>query len=401
MFSLCYRSNQTLNESAPGPDSEYEVLFNTSQRILRELNDAKAALYLPVIVFLATLVVVGTLGNLLVCGVYWNKLYKASSHYFILSLAILDLFSCLIGIPTEIADLRFPYMFYAPAACKLLRFVHSSTIIASSTILIEVAFDRYYRICKLGRQYSVKKAKLLCLLAMFLGILTSWPSCLLFGRKTVMVAPGVIGIDCSTEDSMRGTIYPMLYYAFLFGLFFMTLAFFLVLYSRIGYEILRRKKMTIGSKINSSASKNGNSSQALDPTSTEMSSEIEENTSGETSKKTSLAAMQKALVKQSRGQTLRVGKTTTVLFAVTLAYILCFLPFLVVMVLRSVIKDFEQKLNPMGEVVYKFCVKSFFINNAINPIIYSFLNATFRRDARHLIKRAWCACCCCCCSKDK
>ena len=88
----------------------------------------------------------------------------------------------------------------------------------------------------------------------------------------------------------------------------MTLAFFLVLYSRIGYEILRRKKMTIGSKINSSASKNGNSSQALDPTSTEMSSEIEENTSGETSKKSSLAAMQKALVKQSRGQTLRVGK---------------------------------------------------------------------------------------------
>ncbi|XP_041377013.1 orexin receptor type 2-like [Gigantopelta aegis] len=376
-------------------------MYNASQRVLRELNDAKATLYLPVIVFLGVLVVVGTLGNLLVCGVYWNKQYKASSHYFILSLALLDLFTCLIGVPTEIADLRFPYMFYAPAACKLLRFVHSSTIIASSTILIEVAFDRYFRICKLGRQYSVKKAKLLCMLAIVLGILTSWPSCLLFGRKTIMVAPGVVGIDCSTDDSMRGTIYPMLYYAFLFGLFFMTLTFFLILYSRIGYEILRRKRIPIGSNINSSASKTGANSQLSDPTSTEMSSEAEDTTSSGTHKKTSLAAMQKSLVKQSRGQALRVGKTTTVLFAVTLAYILCFLPFLVVMVLRSVIKDFEQKLGPTGEVVYKFCVKSFFINNAINPLIYSFLNATFRRDARHLIKRVWCACCCCCCSRDE
>jgi hypothetical protein len=51
---------------------------------------------------------------------------------------------------------------------------------------------------------------------------------------------------------------------------------------------------------------------------------------------------------------IRVGKTTTVLFAVTLAYILSFLPYLIVMVLRSTIKDFEGRLSPVGEVSYGF-----------------------------------------------
>ena len=83
----------------------------------------------------------------------------------------------------------------------------------------------------------------------------------------------------------------------------------------------------------------------------------------------------------------RVGKTTTVLFAVTLAYILSFLPYLTVMVLRSVVRDLEENLSPVGELAYKLCVKSFFINNAINPIIYSFLNQTFRSDAKQMFGR--------------
>lgn len=84
---------------------------------------------------------------------------------------------------------------------------------------------------------------------------------------------------------------------------------------------------------------------------------------------------------------IRVGKTTTVLFAVTLAYILSFLPYLIVMVMRSIVKDLEASLSPLGELAYKFCVKSFFINNAINPLIYSFLNQAFRKDATLMFQR--------------
>ena len=140
------------NDSIPNNDNDYNNMVAPSstalsdQKMLQCLNDEKALLYLPVIVFLGVLVLVGSLGNALVLCVYWRKAYKASSHYFILSLAALDLFTCLVGLPTEIADLRFPYIFNLPIACKLLRFTHSSTIIASSTILIQVGGDIYIHI---------------------------------------------------------------------------------------------------------------------------------------------------------------------------------------------------------------------------------------------------------------
>lgn len=104
------------------------------------------------------------------------------------------------------------------------------------------------------------------------------------------------------------------------------------------------------------------------------------------------AAKENSVPKAPQRQ-IRVGKTTTVLFAVTLAYILSFLPYLTVMVLRSVIKDLEENLSPVGELAYKLCVKSFFINNAINPLIYSFLNQTFRQDARLMLRK--------CCGTNK
>jgi hypothetical protein len=59
----------------------------------------------------------GFFGNILVIIVYSRKKPKASTHYFIINLAILDMLTVLIGMPTEIADLRFPYMFYENKPC--------------------------------------------------------------------------------------------------------------------------------------------------------------------------------------------------------------------------------------------------------------------------------------------
>ncbi|XP_005110709.1 muscarinic acetylcholine receptor M5 [Aplysia californica] len=468
------------------------LIYNTTYERLSCLNDVKARLYLPVTVFIAILVVIGAIGNTTVCLVYWKRTSRASSHYFILSLAVLDLVTCVVGMPTEIADLVLPYTFQSPLACKILRFTHSTTIIASSTILIQVAFDRYYRICQLGRQFTANKARFLCFGAVVLGLLCSWPSCLLFGRKTVTVhIRGYIlrGTDCSTDDSMRGTIYPAIYYAFLFTLFFITVAFFAVLYSKIGLTILHRKRLSVGSSSSvvpradhpevkkvtmpepsssdmSSGQEDGNghstASSTLSHTSHphQVMSNMQRNIaigacrtlalstdslklpahSGASEKKQSprspnkfkgflfhfhhnhhnsnrFKAQQQKLQQQRQQQQqaqsgdeeeqhyshsrqgsekgsrnnsprqIRVGKTTTVLFAVTLAYILSFLPYLIVMVMRSLIKDLEAGLSPLGELAYKFCVKSFFINNAINPLIYSFLNQSFRQDAKVMFRR--------------
>lgn len=362
---------------------------------LVRLNDEKAIFYLPVIVYMLVLMFVGTFGNILVCCVYLSKQTKSSSHYFILALAMLDLLTCLIGMPTEVADLRYPYMFYAPAACKLLRFIESISIIGSSMVLIAVAFDRYFRICRLGKHMTVKHAKVMCFVSVIVGISAAWPACILFGEKSVEVGiDGVDAIDCSTDDSMRHTLYPTVYYGFLFLLFIGCFIFFTVIYTKIGVVIWKRKKTKIGEQLPDAPSmKERPSSDCVsnDQISTEMSSDNEG--SWETERRKSSMSVVNFQKQCSKNQ-IKVTRTTVVLFAVTVAYVISFLPFLIVMVLRSTIKGFEDSLEPTAELVYKFCSKSYFINNAINPIIYSFLNLNFRKDTRNLLKRILASCCC-------
>lgn len=411
----------TVANTTPLSDDD---LFETLVRY----NDAKATLYIPVIVYMIVLTVVGTFGNILVCCVYCCKPTKSSSHFFIMALAVLDLLTCIIGMPTEITDLRYPYMFYASAACKLLRFVESVTTIGSSMILISVAVDRYLRICKLGKMISVKASKKICVVAMFVGVALSWPACLIFGRATEELEPGVWGVDCSTDDSMHGTLWPPIYYGFLGLLFICCLIFFSVIYIQIGLQIWRQKRAKIGQKsnreseISSKSARTFSSSSAhessdpveevkggapddngSDPISTDMSSEQMNDSYSKkkciknNNKERKFSSISSASVKSSAPtkRKIKVTRTTVVLFAVTVAYVISYLPFLILMVIRSIKKDFEDNLTPTQEVVFKFCVKSYFINNAINPIIYSFLNINFRKDAKKMIMRIFGACCCC------
>ncbi|XP_052764411.1 alpha-2A adrenergic receptor-like [Mya arenaria] len=418
-------SSMAPNLTVLSEDEKYEILV--------EYNNEKATLYIPVIAYMLILTVVGTFGNILVCVVYCCKPTKTSSHFFIMALAVLDLLTCVIGMPTEITDLRYPYMFYASAACKLLRFVESVTTMGSSIILISVAVDRYLRICKLGRQISVTAAKRISVAAMVVGVLLSWPACFIFGRSTEKLEPGIYGVDCSTDDSMRNTHYPSLYYGFLGLLFVCCITFFAVVYVQIGLKIWKQKRARVGQRMNRdsgfssgkqrkfSASstrdsvgmeQNGNVPEennkkleppidnASDPISTDMSSD---QVNESLSKKKCISDKRISEVSSANSKsndvlkkrTIKVTRTTVVLFAVTVAYVISYLPFLILMVLRSVKKDFEDSLSPTQEVVFKFCVKSYFINNAINPVIYSYLNLNFRKDAKNMIRRIVGACCCC------
>lgn len=409
-------SNVTLS-----PEEKYDILVR--------YNNEKASLYIPVVVYMLILTVVGTFGNILVCCVYCCKPTKTSSTFFILALAVLDLMTCVIGMPTEITDLRFPYMFYATAACKLLRFTESVTTIGSSVILISVAVDRYLRICKLGKQISVPASKRICVFALLIGLILSWPALLIFGQSTEELEPGIYGIDCSTADSMHNTHYPSMYYGFLGLLFVCCIVLFSVIYCNIGMQIWRQKRAKIGQKSNrdseistsksgrtfsSSSTKDSHTTEnaedgkaetpvdnGSDPLSTDMSSDQ----GNDSYSKKKCISKDRRISSFSSGSTksgspkkrkIKVTRTTVVLFAVTVAYIVSFLPFLILMVIRSVKKDFESNLTPSEEVWFKFCVKSYFINNAINPVIYSFLNINFRKDVKSMLKRMLSACCFCC-----
>lgn len=357
-----------------------------TDELLRKLNDELALRYLPVIIYMLLLIFTGFFGNILVIIVYARKKPKSSTHYFIINLAALDLLTVLIGMPTEIADLRFPYMFYAIAACKTLRTVESLSTMGSIITLMAVAIDRYNRVCKYGKQMTTKRARRVCYIAVLIGVLTCWPAAIVFGKKTVHVdIPGANAVDCSTDDSMKGTKYPLVYYGSLFLYFVICVVFFTVVYARLIFYIRNKKKKGHLSKRGKSYSERKLISTSATDTDESNISIIGKDQTKETSNVPAEIAPQKSGINPTVKYQIRTSKTTVMLGIVTVVFVLSFLPFLAVMVVRNIVKNFEQLLSPTAEIFYKFCLKSYFINNAVNQIIYSFLNIQFRQDVKRLL----------------
>lgn len=80
----------------------------------------------------------------------------------------------------------------------------------------------------------------------------------------------------------------------------------------------------------------------------------------------------------------RARKTAFLMFVITLAFILSFLPHLVLMILRQVMGNFVQNLSDNNLAVYKFFLRSYFLNCAINPIIYSVCDSRFRASCKNV-----------------
>lgn len=422
----------TIN-STSGLESMTIVIGNTDG-IRWKLNQEKVILLTPVIVYVAMAIVVGLIGNVLVCYVYYYRLRRSPSRYFIMFLAILDLLSCCVGSGSELTDLFQPYVFTATWSCKLLRFGLSFTIIAASFTLICVAFDRYYKVCKPLNGFPVRKVKFLCLTVVLLSMLLSSPAIAIFGLKTVETGvKGVTGTECSTADEMRNTPLPIVYYSILFLAFLILFTCFSLLYIRIGVELYRRKKLTIGEtlpaymcELKKELQKSNMCKSVSTPTDdisgpsfpSEDESQACDNLAQEDSMSSvspvklmgvvangaseadTLRTNHRKLVRQRSKlgkMSIRTVRTTGIFFAVSIAFVISFLPYLIANVLKFSKLAFHEITTDGEEIVYNFCVRSFFISNFINPIIYSALNRNFRRECKKVFKRIIRKLTMCCC----
>ncbi|XP_033734186.1 neuromedin-U receptor 2-like [Pecten maximus] len=399
----------------------------SDQLLLEEANKEKVLLLLPVIIAVIVIMIIGTLGNSLVCYIYYFRMRKTPSHYFVLFLAVLDLVSCCIGMPSELGDLFLPVTFTLPFACKFLRFVLSFTIISSCITLICVAFDRYYKVCKPFKGFPIRKVQILCGMAIMIGAVLSWPALVIFGIKTVETPePGLYGTECSTSDSMGKTVYPLIYYATLILAFVVTFVIFATLYVRIGMEIIRRKKHPVGERgppvsretlrrreLTTSILSDDESTSAEPCSDEETTRELRPNRSSFSHLRDYIvhhfrsdvnndlkstdsqfdSSINSSLPARRKKSMYRSIRTTYIFLAVFIAFLISFLPYLIVNILKHTKTMFHEFNSGTEEVVYNLCARSFFISNFINPIIYSLLNKRFQKECKILFRRYCCRCC--------
>ncbi|XP_076457079.1 uncharacterized protein LOC143291210 [Babylonia areolata] len=209
-----------------------------------EVQAAEVTKLWPAILYTSLLMVMGFLGNSVVCYVYGFRWQSTVTKIFIFSLAALDLTNSLICMPTEIAMLVRIVTFDAPTWCKITRFLTYTLNGSSSLILVAIAFDRWYKVCRpLKCFFTRRRAKFTCLGALVLAASISWPSLVLYGNLALpIVGSDTMGVTCLVSDDFIDTWWPLVFYCMYFTCYLCLVVAITVLYSMIAVKLVQLKK---------------------------------------------------------------------------------------------------------------------------------------------------------------
>lgn len=97
-----------------------------------------------------------------------------------------------------------------------------------------------------------------------------------------------------------------------------------------------------------------------------------------------------------RNQSKKLAKSTTYLmFIISMVFILNFVPYLMLILIRELKDDFVDNLqkNDAARTAYRFFLRSYFANCAVNPIIYSIFDRRFRHACVQTLRSAVRKCC--------
>ncbi|VDI16355.1 Hypothetical predicted protein [Mytilus galloprovincialis] len=298
---------------------------------LQNLNDQFTERHIGGISFTSILMVLGIFGNFAVIWIYTQRFKVSNYRTYTIWLAIMDIANSCIGMPFLVYYMSHYLTFPSDGLCKFGRFTMVFTTNSSAYLLVVIAFDRYRKVCKpLKWQLSCKNTKVCCIVATFLGLLTSWPCLVLYGTYTVdTVIPDVKGLRCWTDDAYKNTVYPKIYYIVLYIFNFLVIPILFIAYAQI-----LRFLHTHGTS----------------------------------------------------GVRVKTEKTTITLLAVSAAFLLSAIPHYSLVVITRIQKDFNCNMTfPEGFAYYTF-VFSILLNNAVNPFIYGFLDRKFQREMRRGLK---------------
>ncbi|XP_062574332.1 growth hormone secretagogue receptor type 1-like [Saccostrea cucullata] len=332
------------------------------ETLLNYKNDENALLLLPVICFVFLLIILGGIGNSIVFYVYKTKSKSTTKGVFISVLAVFDLMNCLIVMPFEIYDLRNQYRFTSGDFCKSMRFVEFSIVLAAGFTLVAVAIDRYMNLCVRTSRilFTPSRAKRACCICVGLSIVFSWPVVMFAGLEPSPVRVDNVtinGFECSSfsDESINARIYLYI----LNIVFILSLVLMIILYSMIGMKLYHRRRGSFHDGL-------------IFMKDTTDSGKFQNNHSDMNIERCGYAIGKRGI---------RMKGSTLIFYSVTIVFIIGFLPHLITRVLKITHTAFiEVNKGNSTEVAYNFLIRSYMINSAANPFIYSIIHERFRQE---------------------
>lgn len=415
-------------------------------QLLKDENNKRAKALIPVTLYLVILMIIGVIGNLLVLYVYKFRFKRSTSRVFILSLAAFDFLTCVLGMPFHILDMVYPLMFVWDEACKSLSFAITFTILASIFVLDLIAIDRYRKICfPFGKQLSPKGTKITCWVVVFISLILATPMLFIYGiAKFPTSLPNVTGIECYIDGDMLESDLPLIYNGVNMLVFVTSVIILSGLYIKVAIVVRKRKafhdsfsrrddskRSTSGtvtpdtmvipmntlkeedingdydgdSPIYNKKVKNQGGSKSSIAKSVSMDSACSSpriQRKREDLHKKNLRRLMSELSTYSGGGTLERGsekgtkhankkqmrtlRITGMLFTITLIFVISFLPYLILETLSGAVEDFWGGRSLAETVLINLMMRTYFINNMINPLVYWFLDNKFKQEVRKLFR---------------
>ena len=81
---------------------------------------------------------------------------------------------------------------------------------------------------------------------------------------------------------------------------------------------------------------------------------------------------------------MRASKLTVVAVAVTVVFVVSYLPHLCLILLRTVMTDIDHHQTGARLVLYNIFLRSYFLNSVANVFVYSAMNTEFRLQCKRL-----------------
>nr|AIZ66402.1 5-HT7 receptor [Bombyx mori] len=359
----------------------------------------------PVSIFLSLLflvVIVGTIvGNILVCvAVRLVRKLRRPSNYLIVSLAVSDLCVAIIVMPVAtVYDIMGSWPF-GPVICDF--WVSSDVLSCTASILnlCMISVDRYYAITK-PLEYGVKRTPRRMLFCVFIvwisAAFISLPPVLILGNEKTETS-------CSVSQNQYYQVYATL------GSFYIPLTVMVIVY----YKIFRAARKIVKDEKRAQSHleahcyleinvKNGGATEAkllgaqtttqpprgsTASTNTTSSNKINTNRirsslsnfAQKSHKAKDMFQTQSPHQKKLRFQLAKERKASTTLGIIMSAFIVCWLPFFVLALLRPFLNE-----DAIPDAVSALFLWLGYLNSLLNPIIYATLNRDFRKPFQEIL----------------
>ncbi|XP_013385391.1 cholecystokinin receptor type A [Lingula anatina] len=361
----------------------------------KQFNDERYVIF----AMLGFLSITGIMGNALVFAVYHKKRDQQTSTLFILTLAVVDFFTCLVNVPLTLCMEYLDGYIQSDFLCKFYHFIMTSSVPFSSFIMAAIAVDRYVFICHpFSHLMNLTRAKLIVVLLAAVAALEGLIVCLCYGVTQLCPVVSETGIGNGTNlDTKNETLMVILdtghctANTFILGrsvrknfkyfhicLYILSLVVVVVLYSLLYKSLLERRAKRQKQKAKLPKLSYADGQSGLITEETELNTfPVEENgtekihlTTRPPTEFERRRAMEKARDRQAN------IKTAAMLFVVAVVFIISFFPAMLITSKLLTIR------NPdLAKIFFYF----YFLNHVANPVIYSFMNQNFRDDMRKLL----------------